>query len=78
MSYFDRAKLKKDSVALDDLDKAIIGIKNGYLVYSYDRMVRHFMNKGLSHIEAISWVDNNIVGLDCMGTFMIDKTDPEV
>ena len=37
MAYFDRAKLRKDSVALDDLDKAIIGMRNGYLVYSYDK-----------------------------------------
>ena len=78
MSYFDRAKLKKDSVALDDLDKAIIGIKNGYLVYSYDEMVAHFIRKGLSYRESVSWVDHNIVGLDCMGTFIIDKNEPEV
>lgn len=73
MAYFDRAKLRKDSVALDDLDKAIIGMRNGYLVYSYDKLVAHFIMKGLSYVEAVSWVDQNIVGLECMGTFIIDR-----
>ena len=73
MAYFDRAKLKKDSVALDGLDKAVIGMRNGYLVYSYDKLVAHFIRKGLSYIEAVSWVDHNIVGLECMGTFIIDR-----
>lgn len=73
MAYFDRAKLRKDSVALDGLDKAIIGMHNGYLVYSYDRLVAHFIMKGLSYVEASRWVENEIVGLECMGTFIIDR-----
>ena len=75
MAFFDRAKLRKDSVALDGLDKAIIGMRNGYLVYSYDKLVHHFIRKGLSYVEAVNWVEKEIVGLECMGTFIIDKEE---
>ena len=69
--YIDRSKLKNHAVRLDGLDECIIKVVDGYLVYSYSRMVKHFMKQGMSEEEAIDYVEFNIVGLLPMNTFRI-------
>lgn len=69
--YIDRSKLRNDAIKLDCLDECIIKIVDGYLVYSYSRMVKHFIKTGMSEEEAIEYVDYNIVGLLPMNTFKI-------
>lgn len=72
--YINRAKLKNDAIRLDDLDDCILKVTDGYLVYSYSRMVKHFMKAGMTEEEAIDYVEFNIVGLLPMNTFRIKRT----
>jgi hypothetical protein len=52
-----------NTIILDDLDCAVIGINNTEqrLVYSYDKIVEKLMNDGMSEDEAVEYVEFNIV-----------------
>ena len=54
------------ALAADGLDDAIIGYgqqfpKEPLLVYDYDKCVEIFMAQGMSHEEAVEWMEFNVV-----------------
>ena len=58
--------LNPDALAADGLDDAIIGYgqqfpKEPLLVYDYDKCVEIFMAQGMSHEEAVEWMEFNVV-----------------
>ena len=58
--------LNPDALAADGLDDAIIGYgqqfpKEPLLVYDYDKCVEIFMGQGMSHEEAIEWLEFNVI-----------------
>lgn len=56
--------LADDAFQLDGLGSAIIGITYaGYLVYDYEKIVRHFVSQGMDREEAIEYTDYNVVSL---------------
>ena len=56
--------LADDANKLDGLGSAIIGVThNGYLVYDYEKIVRHFQSHGMEREEALEYTDYNVVGL---------------
>lgn len=63
----------------ENLDMAIIGYKDGRLLYSYTLLVHAFMKMGFSHEEAMDWISYNILGLECNHGFprTIDDEDFE-
>ena len=64
--------LAEDALQLDGLDKAIIGSSTqGYLVYSYSKILAEFINDGMSEEEAVEYADYNVVGLDGNGNWVI-------
>jgi len=51
----------------DGLDSAIIGVARRcgqptLVAYSYSKAVQHFMSEGMSHEEAVEWMEFNVVG----------------
>lgn len=59
-----REHLADDANQLDGLGSAIIGTtEDGYLVYDYEKIVRHFQTHGLEREEALEYTDYNVVGL---------------
>ena len=64
--------LAEDAQQLDGLDNALIGASTqGYLVYSYSKIVAEFINQGMSEEEAVEYTDYNVVGLDGNGNWTI-------
>lgn len=58
--------LNPAALAADGLDDAIIGYgqqfpKEPLLVYDYDKCVEIFMAQGMSHEEAVEWMEFNVV-----------------
>tara|TARA_R100000908_G_C3748458_1_gene143377 strand:+ start:959 stop:1225 length:267 start_codon:yes stop_codon:yes gene_type:complete len=58
--------LNPGALAADGLDDAIIGYGQQFpreplLVYDYDKCVEIFMSQGMSHEEAIEWMEFNVV-----------------
>ena len=58
--------LNPAALAADGLDDAIIGygqqfLKEPLLVYDYDKCVEIFMAQGMSHEEAVEWMEFNVV-----------------
>jgi hypothetical protein len=63
-----RELLSEEALVLDGLDEAIVGYTDpGILVYSYNKLVAHFVEGGLSRSEAYEWIDFNILGLQGNG-----------
>ena len=60
-----RDHLADDSMKLDGLNKAIIGVDtNGYLVYDYGKIVEVFVaDHDMSYEEAMEFTDFNVVGI---------------
>jgi hypothetical protein len=62
----DPSDLDEDTLTYTGCDDAIVGISSGFdgtrVVYSYNRLVEHFMLEGMDSDEAIEWVDYNVVG----------------
>jgi hypothetical protein len=53
-----------EAIKFDGLDDCIIGIdQRGFLVYSYEKMIEHFKEDGMSMEEAIEYIDFNVVGI---------------
>ena len=57
----------KETILFDGCDAAIIGISNGcnstgQVIYDYGKLVTVFIKQGMSHEEAIEWVDFNVAG----------------
>ena len=56
--------LSEAAVVLTGLDEAVVGYADpGILVYSYNQVVDHFAEQGMSFEEAGDWVAFNIMGL---------------
>ena len=57
--------IAEDASKLDGLNDCIIGTDpDGYLVYSYSLLCRHYYdNDEMSYEEAVEFVDYNILGL---------------
>lgn len=53
------------AIVLDGLDDCILGYsQDGVLIYSYKRMVEHFINSdGMLDEDAVEWIDYNVMGL---------------
>lgn len=44
------------------LDAAIIGREGDRLVYSYSKLIEAYMNNGMTYIDAVEWIEFNIIG----------------
>lgn len=57
--------LTDDTIILDGLSSCLIGLdtRTGKAIYSYDKLLDHFLKDGLKDIEAIDWIDFNIVNI---------------
>ena len=61
--------LRPDAIVLSGLDGAVMGYTDpGILVYSYEKMVDHFVEEGMSRDEAYEWIDFNVLGLQANGS----------
>lgn len=68
----DRDMLDPEAMILTGLDDCVIGCdQNMWLIYDYDKLVKHFCDKdGMTQEEAVDYVGYNIVGL-CPRRFVI-------
>lgn len=52
-----------EAILWDDCDEALIGITpDGQAVYSIEKLWGVYIAQGMSELEAIEWVDYNILG----------------
>lgn len=52
-----------ESIFWDGCDDAVIGITpDGKVVYSIEKLWEVFIAQGMSDVEAVEWVDYNILG----------------
>lgn len=65
--------LAEDAMRLDGLHDAIIGVSTqGYIVYSYWKIVQKFVSDdNMSEEEAMEYTDYNVVGLDGNGNWVV-------
>ena len=63
----------EDAIVFHDLDDAILGLnQHGELVYGYGEMIDVFMeDMGMSHEEAIEWIDYNVIGTNAGRGFQV-------
>ena len=53
-----------EAIRFTGLDECIIGTDHrGYLVYCYNKMLRHFMKDMGTLEEAQEWIDFNVLGI---------------
>ena len=63
MIKINGVELPDDALIADGLDKAIIGYKEGKVVYDYDACVQVFMaDNDWNFEDAIEWMEFNVVG----------------
>tara|TARA_R100000963_G_C4593583_1_gene69880 strand:- start:94 stop:345 length:252 start_codon:yes stop_codon:yes gene_type:complete len=56
--------LDDEAIRFTDLDECIIGTDHrGYLVYCYNKMLRHFMKDMGTLEDAQEWIDFNVLGI---------------
>jgi len=64
----DPESLVPGAVILTGLDPAIMGrSESGTIVYSHDRMLEHFQQNGMTHRDALEWVEYNVLPLTNYG-----------
>ena len=58
-----KAQVGQDVIVIDGCGCAVIGVKEGHLVYDLGKLMKHFMEHGsnMSEFEAIEWIDFNII-----------------
>ena len=63
----------KENINLDGLEDCIVGkdMLNEGLIYSYDKILLHFMKDGMDYEEAVEFIDYNIVRLNPYGNFIL-------
>jgi len=67
--------LDDHAIRLDGCDVAIIGYDhNGYIAYSYDRLVAVFITQGMTNDEAVEWMDYNVLPTNAGQNFTIVYT----
>lgn len=60
--------LDPESVVLDGLGFAILGVSDkSTIVYSHDRILKHFQQNGMTHKDALEWVEYNVLPLTNYG-----------
>ena len=53
-----------EAILFDGLDECIIGMDlSNRIVYSYNKILKHFINGGMDDDTAIDWIDYNIFNL---------------
>ena len=60
------ASINEEALIADGLGDAIIGYGNQYpknpvVIYDYDKCVEIFVKEGMSDIEAVEWMEFNVV-----------------
>jgi len=64
--------LDDHAVRLDGCDVAIIGYDhNGYIAYSYYRLVAVFITQGMTNDEAVEWIEYNVLPTNAGQCFTI-------
>ena len=64
--------LDEHAIRFDDCDVAIIGYdQNGYIVYSYDKLVAVFILQGMTNDEAVEWIEYNVLPTNAGQCFTI-------
>ena len=48
----------------EHLDHAIVGFKNGSVLYEYSLLIHAFIKTGMDYEEAKDWISYNIIGLE--------------
>ena len=67
-----KAHIDEGSMILAGLDDCIVGVnENNQLVYGYCQLLKHYTFAGMTHTEAIDYVEYNICGLLPAGKFSI-------
>tara|TARA_R100001224_G_scaffold102285_1_gene74341 strand:- start:75 stop:302 length:228 start_codon:yes stop_codon:yes gene_type:complete len=63
----------KENINLDGLEDCIVGkdMLTESLIYSYDKILLHFMKDGMDYEEAVEFIDYNIVRLNPYGNFIL-------
>jgi len=64
------AEIDPDVVLFEDLDAALLGLCSTFnqepvACYDRDKCVEIFMGKGMTHDEAVEWMEFNVLGLYC-------------
>jgi hypothetical protein len=53
-----------EAILFDELDECIIGMDSyDRIAYSYDKILKHFIDGGMDEDTAIDWIDYNIFNL---------------
>lgn len=52
-----------DAIFWDGFDEAIIGcdMKDDRVVYSFQKMIEIIMKQGISHVEAVEYLNHNVI-----------------
>lgn len=59
-----KADLQSDALLLQGLSSAILGSNDeGVIVYSYEKIISHFVKGGMIYEDAVEWVDYNVMPL---------------
>lgn len=67
--------LNDKAVRFGECDMAIIGYDhNGYIVYSYDRLIAVFITKGMTADEAAEYIEYNVMAINAGQCFTIVYT----
>ena len=61
------AEANPEALTIDGADEALIGVaercsQESVAIYSYEKLVDHFMSDGMSADEAREWINFNILG----------------
>lgn len=59
------------------IDSAVMGYTDpGILVYSYNKLVDHFVNEGMSQDDAYGWIEHDVLPLASMGAGFVVVYSP--
>ena len=80
IELYEESAYADDAIRFEDLDYAIIGTTHtGYFVYSYERMIEHFVSADDMTIdEAIEWIDHNVMWVNGGEGFVILYSDEQI
>jgi len=64
--------LDEHAIRFGECDMAIIGYDhNGFIVYSYDRLIAVFVTKGMTADEAAEYIEYNVMAINAGQNFTI-------
>lgn len=71
-NIMDQDMYAEGAVIFHGIEDAITGIdQNGFAIYSYEEMIKIFMNDGMTDEEAMEWIDYNVLGTNAGQGFVI-------